>query len=230
MKIMKVGLGCAAALCFAASANAAFIIDIDTDGADDGPITYNANFAFGGDTTTASTSAKSTAVGHNQADSIFGGDGSASPDTYLGLYTPALDGDNVNLAGQALNTEGDIGGALAAGASGEYRVYATWPNTSNVSGGLTTFRLNDGVGDLFNVQLDQNTVQDEELDGAGHEWIFLGTATLDANTAYTLYQEAGTNSFVSMRASAYLFDAVPEPATAGLMGLGSMLMLSRKRR
>ena len=30
---------------------AAFLIEIDTDGADDGPITYSPNFSFGGDTT-----------------------------------------------------------------------------------------------------------------------------------------------------------------------------------
>lgn len=229
MRKLLLGLGCAASLCVATSAQAAFLIEIDTDGADDAVLTFSPNFSFGGDTTTASQSAASLAVGMNGGDSIFGGNGSNSPDTYRAHYTPAVDGDNINLTGQLLNTEGDNGGALVAGGSGTYRIYATWPATQNVSGGLTTFALSDGVTDLFSVQLDQNTIQDEEADGGGNEWIYLGTAVLDANTAYTLRQEAGGNTFVSMRAAGYLFDAVPEPASLGLMGMGGLLLLSRKR-
>jgi hypothetical protein len=234
MRRFFLGLGCAASLCLATSAQASFIIDIDTDTLDDGPIAYHPNFSFGGDTTTASTSAKSTAVGLAQADSIFGGDGVNFPDTYQVTYEPGVDGDNINLAGQALNDEGDLGSAIVAGGSGEYRIYATWPATNNVSGGLVTFTLTDGNSNLFSVQINQNTAQGfiNPTDGllySGNEWIYVGTATLDAGTEYTLRQEAGSNTFVSMRAAGYLFDAVPEPASLGLMGMGGLALLSRKR-
>jgi PEP-CTERM motif len=232
MKKTIFGLGCATAVLMASSAQAAWVMDVDIDGLDDGPVTLNPNFGFNADTGSFGfSSSASNAVGHNAADSIASGGATLGPDTYITTYTPAVDGDNVNVAGLALNDEGDVGGALLAGGSSLYRIYATWPTTNNVSGGLTTFALNDGIGDLFNIQLDQNTVQDTDGDGsAGDEWIFLGEVTLDANTTYTLTQNSSANTFVSMRLSGYLFDAVPEPASLGLMGIGGLALLSRKRR
>ena len=47
----------------------------------------NANFSFGGDTTSASTSVASQAAGLIGANSIFGGNGSAN-DVYVFSYTP----------------------------------------------------------------------------------------------------------------------------------------------
>jgi len=220
------GLGCVAVMALTSSTQAAYILEIDTDGADDGVLTYNANFGFGGDTTTASQSSASVAVGMTGGDSIFGGDGSASPDTYVYSYTPALVGDTVNLAGQALNFNGDVGSALAAGGSGDYAIYVTWPWTNSVSGGLTTYALTDGIGTLFSVAIDQN----DGGAGSGNNWIYLANATLDANTTYTLTQTPTSNTCVSMRAAGVLFDAVPEPASLGLLGLGGLALLGRSRR
>ncbi|QDV77399.1 hypothetical protein [Botrimarina mediterranea] len=201
-------------------ANAAFLIEIDTDGADDGPFTPSPNFSFGGDTTTASSSIASPTVGLTGGDSIFGGDGVNDPDTYLYRYAPGVDADNLALAtGTALNDDGDFAFGLTGGVSGAYRVYATWPETTNVSGGDTTFTLSEVGGDLFSVSLDQNNT--------GGEWILLGEANLSAGVVYTLAQTAGSNTFVSMRASAAMFERVPEPtsvaltfgAAIGLLGL-----------
>lgn len=226
------------AVCLAlamAPAHAAFLIEIDTDGLDDGVLTFNSNFAFGGDTNAASQSSPSTAVGLSGSDSIFGGDGS-NVDTYTATYTPAVDGDNANLGGVALNDEGNVGSPVVAGSSGVYDVYATWPVTRNTSGGPINFRLNDGSSDLFSVSLDQNTVQgfvdpDDGLTYAGGEWIYLGSAALDASTTYTLIQESTAATFVSMRASGYLFDAaVPEPATATLAALAGLGLVALRRR
>ena len=76
-------------------AQAAFLLEIDTDGSDDGVLTYNPNFSFGGDTTAATQSNASTAYGMNGGDSIFGCNGSAYLDTYVYTYTPNMDSDNL---------------------------------------------------------------------------------------------------------------------------------------
>ena len=207
----------------------AYLIEIDVDGADDGPITYNSNFSFGGDTTTASTSAASTAVGLSQADSIFGGNGTAMPDTYLYSYTPSVDADNLQLgAGTLLNDDGDRATALTAGIATTHAVYATWPLTSNVSGGLTNFALtdsNDAV--ILSTSIDQNAGGD----GSGHEWFLLGTFELDPSESYTLAQTTSANTFVSMRAAAVMFEAVPEPSTVVLLTLAAVgLAVGYRRR
>ncbi|MCA9258667.1 MAG: hypothetical protein KDA61_05690 [Planctomycetales bacterium] len=229
------------ALLIAGRTHAGYVLEVDVDGADDGPITYHPNFSFGGDTTTASTSALSTAVGLSGADSLFGGDGVNFPDTYLYTYTPGVDGDNNGtnaVAGQVLNTLGDIGSLLTAGTTGPYAIYATWPYTSNVSGGLTTYELSGAGGTLASVSLDQNTAGpsrdvngDGQIDaGSGGEWIYLFTANLDASATYTLSQTSTSNTFVSMRSAGVLFDRlVPEPSGIAL-ALIAMAGAYRRRK
>ena len=100
---------------FAVRSEAAFLIQIDTDGLDDGVLTYNSHFTFGGDTTTASQSAPSTAYGLSAADSIFGGDGVAEPDTYVYRYNPTSDADNLATAGIELGVDWQATLSSAAG-------------------------------------------------------------------------------------------------------------------
>jgi hypothetical protein len=216
------------------SAEAAYVIAIDTDGSStNGAVTYNPNFSFGGDTSTASASAASTAVGLPVGNSIFGGNGSGSPDTYRFTYSPGTDGDNLTLAaGTALNANGNVASGEAAGGSGTYNIYATWPATTNVSGGLTTFTLFEGANSLFSVQVNQNTAVGNA--GNGNQWVFLGSADLDAGLTYDLVQTAGSNTFVSMRSSGVLFDAqvsaVPEPGTCGALVAVGLCAAYRRRR
>ncbi len=208
----------------AESSRAAFVIQVDVDGLDDGVLTFSPNFSFGGDTTTASQSSPSAAVGLTGGDSIFGGNGVNTADTYVFSYTPSTmmgNVDNLNLAaGTPLNTTGSLASGLSAGASGLYAVYAAWPSTTNVTGGLTTFSLTHDGGTL-SVQIDQNTLS--------NQWVFLGNATLTEGTSYDLAQVAGSNTFVSMRASGVLFDAIPEPST-GILTLGALAGLVLRRR
>ncbi|MEW4571339.1 PEP-CTERM sorting domain-containing protein [Tautonia sp. JC769] len=209
-------------------AEGAFLIEIDTDGADDGPITYNPNFSFGGDTTTASTSILSTAVGLSGADSIFGGDGVNEPDTYEYSYTLGVDADNLALAAGTDLGDGNVATGITGGKTGVYNVYATWPFTTNVSGGLVTFTLTGGGGTLFSTQIDQNN--------QGNAWVLLGSASLQSGVSYTLSQVAGSNTFVSMRAAGVLFEAVsviPEPSSLALVlvgGVGISVFCRRARR
>lgn len=206
----------------------AFLIEIDTDGADDGSLTFNPNFSFGGDTTTASQSILSTAVGLTGGDSIFGGNGVNEPDTYQYSYTPGVDVDNLVLAAGTDLGAGNVATGITGGQTGVYNVYATWPFTDNVSGGLVTFTLTGGGGTLFTTQIDQN--------GQGNAWILLGSASLQSGVGYTLSQTAGSNTFVSMRAAGVLFEAVsviPEPSSLALVivgGAGISLFCRRCRR
>lgn len=215
----------------AVAAQAAFIGEVDSDGLDDGVVTYSPNFAFGGDTTDAPASFASPAVGLSGGDSIFGGNGVNFPDTYLYTYTPAIDGDNAALAaGTPLNDDGDFASGSVAGAAGIYRVYATWPlinNTNTVTGGVTKFVLTGGGSPHFAEAIDQNTINGtfDPADGkfyAGGEWVLLGTALLDANTTYTLTQTSTSNTFISMRSAGVMFDyagaSVPEPSAIALAG------------
>ncbi len=224
-------LGTLTLLCCTA-AQASYVLEIDIDGLDDGVLTFSPNFSFGGDTTSASQSAPSPAVGMTGGDSIFGGNGTTLPDTYVYRYTPGTDGDNRALAGGTpLNNDGNVASGVAAGASGDYAIYATWPFTANVTGGPTRYELSDGMGPLFSVDLDQNNAGDPGAPpGAGGEWVYLGTATLDAAATYTLTQSVTvSNTFVSMRGAGILFDVVPEPASTVTL-LGGLVCLSILRR
>ncbi|QDU90033.1 hypothetical protein Pla175_34320 [Pirellulimonas nuda] len=244
MKTTRVLLTIAAAAAMAPAADAAFLIQIDVDGVTNSPSagTFNTtNFGFGGDTTSASFSSTSATVGLGPGNSIFGGNGANSLDTYLYTYTPGTDADNLALAaGAALNDDGDLASGLAGGSTGQYNVYATWPITNSISGGLTTFSLSGGGGALFTTAVDQNSVNGfvDPANGqtfAGGEWVLVGTASLDASTTYTLAQTAGSNTFVSMRATAVMFELVPgapvpEPASIGIAALAMLSTLAVVRR
>ncbi|MEM9753948.1 MAG: PEP-CTERM sorting domain-containing protein [Planctomycetota bacterium] len=238
----------ASAVMVGGSAQAAYVVETEISNVDDNDVTTpDPNFSFGGDTTNASESVPSPAVGITSGVSIFGGNGSAEPDTYLYSYTPGTDADNrVIAAGTALNDDGDVVSGLAGGGSGLYRVYATWPQAANMSGGITTYTISDGSSDLASVQVIQNEditatplvaasipvpAGDKGLDGnqKGGEWEFLFEVALIAGETYTVSQVTTENGFVSMRSSGVLFNAVPEPTTAAL-GVAALLGVGLRRR
>ena len=212
----------------AGQASAAYLFEIDTDGADDGVITYNPRFSFGGDTTTASQSAPSLAFGTNGADSIFGGNGVNAFDTYIYNYSPPVDGDNLPIAAGTSLGEGWVASGLTAGGVGEYFVYATWPFTTNVSGGLVNYNVAT-PGDAFTVQINQNDFDGIGVDGRGNEWVRLGKINYTSG-AITVVQTSSNNTFVSMRAYGLLFEPVPEPAGLGLIATGLLATFGFLRR
>lgn len=204
----------------ATSAPAAFLIEPDIDGLDDTVLTFSPNFSFGGDTSTASQSIAATSFGLTGGDSLFGGDGSAFLDTYVYTYDPSSEADNLVLPAGTQLGDGDVGLGNVGGGPGTYRVYATWPFTENVSGGLTTYDVTTS-GDSFSTPLDQN--------GRGHVWVLLGEIDYTSGPI-TVSQQAGENTFVSMRSAGVMFELIPEPTSLALFGLGTLSLALTRRR
>ena len=165
---------------------------------DQGVITYNQRFTFGGDTTTAGQSAASLAYGASGADSIFGGDGTQVPDTYVYRYAPDSEADNLVIPAGTDLGGGNLATGKVGGGPGLYNVYATWPYTENVSGGDTKFMVST-TGDSFTALIDQN--------GKGDNWYYLGQIDYTSGDITVTQSPTESNSFISQRAYGLLFEA-----------------------
>ena len=215
----------------AANSHAAFVVAPDLD--PDDPQVFSPNFSFGGDTTSASSSATSAAVGLPPHDSLFGGKGIDSPDTYIVSYTPGVDADNFSPAPGSLlgSTTGfgtEIASGLVGGISGLYNVYITVPATTNVNTAGSLFTVTGNGGPLVVDPVDLNdggTGADLDpgpafVGGANNAWFLLGTVSLTEGITYTVTQEANANTFVSQRLAGVLWERViPEPTSMCLLGL-----------
>jgi peptidoglycan/xylan/chitin deacetylase (PgdA/CDA1 family) len=195
----------------------AYVIEIDTDGRDDGILTYNADFSFGGDTTLAFQSAASAAIGLSGADSIYGGNGLVNPDTYIYTYSPDAQVDNLFLSpGTPLGDWNYASGATGGGA-GRYAIYVTWPATSNVDGGLTHFQI-ETTGDSVSTSLDQNGSGGYGSSTPyGNVWVKLGEVDYTSGPI-TVTQTPTLNTAVSMRSAGVLFELVSGGQVGGYTG------------
>lgn len=223
----------------AGAANAAFVVAVANDTS-----VLHPNFSFGGDTTAASFSATSAAVGLGAHQSIFGGDGVALPDTYVVSYTPGTDVDNYSpatgaLLGSSTGFGTELASGLAGGTTGLYNVYISVPEATNVNvAGSTVTATGDFISAVAGPGLNLNNGgTGPDLDpglafvgGAVNAWYKVGAVQLTAGTTYTLTMEAGENSFVSQRLAGVMWEQVPEPASAVLLGLGSLALFGRRRR
>jgi hypothetical protein len=213
-------------------AQAAFIVQVDTDGSTAGnTVTLNPRVTFGNGTTNhGGGSVHATAVGLAVGNSIFGGNAPVA-DQYIFTYKPGnvADVDNyLPAAGTALGN-GNLASGLTGGVSGTYNVYAVWPSTTNISDNGATPTSYAAASDGPTVSVGIN--QDEDTNGAvvGGVWMLIGTVQLTAGNTYTVTQTAPNSSFVSMRAEAIMWERVPEPTTLGLLGMGSLLLVRRRR-
>jgi hypothetical protein len=234
----------AAVLGLAQVASAAFIVETRSGGKG------FANFDTPGTAPVSNSTATSPAFGVTPAiGSIFGGaapsgTSTPTPDTYTYRYTPGVDADNLTIpVGTVLSDDGDFGFGMPGGITGTYRVYVTWPNTTNISAGNTptNYKLTDGASTLLTATANQDADSPGGLPGS--EWVLLGEVSLTAGTTYTLTQTNtqsvvddgfGTitysNGFVSMRASAAMFQLVPEPTSAATALCGLVGLVARRRR
>ena len=201
----------------------------------------NANFTSTG----GGASVPSAAVGLTGTNSLFGGTAvDPDRDTYTFSYTPGTDADNTTFApGTVLGSttgfagNGNVATGLTGGGSGLYNVYFTAPESTNISGGGSDFTLTqDGTSiviadvDLNNGGTGPDTDPGEAfIGGANNAWYLLGTVSLTAGNTYTVTMEANANTFVSQRAHAVMYEAVPEPTSLALVGLGGLGMLRRRR-
>lgn len=217
-----------AGLVWSCTLQAAVIVQVDTDGSIAGnTVALNPKVSFGNGTTNhGGGSAHATAVGLAVGNSIFGGN-STTADQYIFSYTVGTDVDNTVFASGAALGNGNLASGLTGGGSGLYNVYVCWPSTTNISDNGATPTDYVATSDGPSVQLGIN--QDEDTNGSlvGGVWVLLGTVQLTAGNTYTVTQTAPNSSFVSMRAEAVMWEAIPEPTTLALLGLGGLLLRRR---
>ncbi|RKX41892.1 MAG: hypothetical protein DRP64_10715, partial [Verrucomicrobia bacterium] len=187
---------------------AAYLVEVDTDGLDNGTLLFSPDFAFGGDTTTASQSILSGAIGMTGGDSIFGGNGNAFPDTYVYTHSPDSQADNLIFwGGEALGDRNYASGATGGGA-GTYAVYATWPGTDNVDGGLTHYQI-ETAGNSVSSSVDQNGPGGQDGVIFGNIWVKIGEIEYTSGPI-TVTQTPTSNTYISMRAAGVLFELMSE--------------------
>lgn len=183
------------------------------------------NFEFALDTTMASDSIPSTALGLQAAHSIFGGDGIEFPDAYSFSYTLGVDQDNFHPnPGTALGSKDGSPGdgyqatGLLGGTSGFYHVYVTSPASVNVSGAPSMITITQSEEPLFIDELDVNSGENglgidtqratrgPFVGGLNNAWLWLGTVELLAGETYSLTMEAEENTFVSQRVHGVMWE------------------------
>ena len=200
-----------------ASAQAAFIVEPHTSGK------AFANFAG----TPRYSVTFGTAIGLTATMSAYGSTAAETNDTYVFTYTLGTDADNtVYAAGENLGN--DLASGLDGGGTGKYNVYATWPISTSAGIGATYTITNDGAA-VATAHIDQATGQSGSPGGTNGWLLIAGNVDLTAGNSYTVTQVANGSGWTSMRSAGVMWEAVPEPATMALLGLGGLFLRRRRR-
>ena len=151
------------------------------------------------------------------------------PDTYVFSYTLGTDADNTAIAAGTDLGNGDLATGLTGGGSGFYNVYTSWPASTSVGGGPAIFTVTYDGGTVV-TSWDQNTGMSGNPGGTD-AWLLIAEGIfLSEGSTYTVTQDATSDAWTSMRSAGVMWEAVPEPATLALLGLGGLLLRSRRRR
>lgn len=232
-RLSRASLATAGLLLAANAAQAAFIVQVDTDGVTNNPAagTFHPNLSFGNGGTTASftTTSGTAAPGIQPGNTIFGGN-APNQDQYIFSYTPGTDADNFTFEEGAALGNGNTATGVTGGGSGLYNVYAAWPNTNNISDNGAVPTQYVASSDTVAATAGYNQDEDTNGDLVGGGWVYIGQVQLTAGNTYTVTQTAPNTSFVSMRASGVMWEAVvPEPTSLSLLALGVGALVRRRR-
>ncbi|MBN1844950.1 MAG: PEP-CTERM sorting domain-containing protein [Sedimentisphaerales bacterium] len=209
-----------AVLAVAAPVQAAFMVEAHPSGL------ANGNFAYNG-TSAPAGSISSTAYGVTATNSVFGGN--VDPDTYTYSYTPGTNADNLPIpAGTDLGNDNLASGAVG-GASTYYNVYITWPATTNVNAAGCKITVTSDGTDIVLDPVNMNT-GGTGTPGGNNAWLLIGDdIKLTQGVTYTVTQKANSTAYVSQRSHGVLWEAVPEPMSLSLLGVGALLLRRRRR-
>jgi hypothetical protein len=199
---------------------AAFMVEAHSSGL--------ANANFSSPYSTPMTSIPSTAIATTATNSAFGGIGDG-PDTYIYSYTPGTDADNVTLPTGTDLGNGDLATGLSGGGSGLYNVYITWPDSVSVNPAGSRITITNDESDIVLDPVDMN-IGGTGNPGGNNAWFLIGEyISLTQGNTYTVTQEANSTAYISQRSHGVLWEAVPEPVSLSLLGMGALFIQRRRR-